>query len=108
MIKMVIKMNENKIQNSDKYSIEEINAAIDRIFIDRGMEKKEISDGVEYYGHERDTDFAYFAKIMTGLKKQSWFMDNADTWLLCNNDDMENPTEYNEEDLLAHYGMVRV
>ena len=35
-----------------------------------------------------------------------WFMDNANTWLYCNSDDSDNPKDFNEEDLLIHYGKV--
>ena len=42
---------------------------------------------------------------MLGLKEQSWFMDNAKTWLYCNSDDSDDPSEFNEEDLLVHYGI---
>ena len=69
------------------------------------MEKVLIADGVEYCGHERPTDFAYFGRIMTGLRKQAWFMENASTWLFCNSDDADDPSVFEEEDLLAHYGM---
>ena len=57
----------------------------------------------EYLGNERPTDFGYFGQIMLGLKNQAWFMDNATTWLLCSNDDADDPKKFNKEDLLKHY-----
>ena len=107
MIKMIIKMNQDKILRDGDYTIDQVNSTIDRIFAEKGMEKKEVDGRVEFCGHERTTDFAYFGKIMTGLKKQSWFIDNADTWLLCSNDDTDDPLVYNEEDLLKHYKLTR-
>lgn len=105
MIKMIIKMNTEKIEQEGKYSINQIYSALDRIFKEKGMERTSAIDKLEYQGHDKPTDFAYFGRIMTGLKKQEWFMDNASVWLLCSNDDMDNPSEYNEEDLLLHYGI---
>ncbi len=104
MIKMIIKMNEEKIAASNEYTVDRVYEALDRIFTTKGMDKRETDRGIEYYGHENPTDFAYFGKIMLGLKKQTWFMDNAQTWVYCNSDDSDNPDEFNEEDLLAHYG----
>ena len=75
MIKMIIEMNEDKIRSAEKVTMEQIYAALDRIFSKRGMEKIVTERGIEYLGHERSTDFAYFGKIMLGLKEQSWFME---------------------------------
>lgn len=105
MIKMIIKMNEDRIEMSNKYSLERIYAALDRIFTEKGMDRVNSSAGIEYMGHERSSDFASFGKIMLGLKEQAWFMDNADKWLFCSNDDSDDPSDYNEEDLLVHYGI---
>ena len=108
MIKMIIKMNEEKISASKEYTLDRIYGALDRIFSNKGMYRKDTDRGIEYAGHDRPTDFAYFGKIMLGLKEQSWFMDNAKTWLYCNSDDSDNPKDFNEEDLLVHYGKVIV
>lgn len=103
MIKMIIKMNEEKISTSREYTVERIYRALDKIFSEKGMERTNTDRGIEYTGHGYPTDFAYFGKIMLGLKDQPWFMDNAKTWLYCNSDESDNPNEYAEEDLLAHY-----
>ncbi len=47
MIKMIIKMNEDKIIASDEYSVDRINQALDRIFSNKGMDRT-------------DTDFPIF------------------------------------------------
>ena len=98
-------MNEDKIIASDEYSVDRINQVLDRIFSNKGMDRTDTERGIEYTGHNRPTDFAHFGKIMLGLKDQAWFMDNAKTWLYCNNDDSDNPADFNEEDLL-HYKKV--
>ena len=104
MIKMIIKMNDEKISSSNEYSHERIYSALDRIFAQKGMDRKETEKGVEYSGSGKNTDFAYFGKIMLGLKKQPWFMDNVSEWLFCNSDDSDDPNDFNTEDLLVHYG----
>ena len=102
MIKMIIKMNDDKISTGE-YSVERVYSALDRIFGSKGMDRVDTEQGIEYLGHDKPTDFAYFGKIMLGLKNQDWFMDNADKWLYCNNDDSDDPNEFNVEDLLVHY-----
>ena len=104
MIKMIIKMNNNKLETQNEYTPEKVYSALDRIFEQKGMERIVTSKGIEYCGHDKPTDFGHFGQIMIGLKKQAWFMDNASTWLFCNNDDVDDPNDFSEEDLLAHYG----
>ena len=104
MIKMIIRMNNDRIIDQGKYSVEQLYAAIDRIFVNKGMSRVDTDRGVEYIGPGKSTDFAYFGKIMLGLKDQAWFMDNAEEWLYCDNEDSEDVSVFNEENLLAHYG----
>ena len=104
MIKMLIKMDENRIKESEKYSLDKVYSALDRIFRDKGMVKVSTDNGIEYCGNDRPIDFAYFGKIMIGLKKQDWFMDNVSEWLFCSNDDTDDANVFNQEDLLIHYG----
>lgn len=104
MIKMFIKMNEEKIKKSERYSLDKIYSALDRIFREKGLKKVMASNGIEYYGSDRPVDFAYLGKIMLGLKNQEWFMDNVSEWLFCSNDDTDDDSIFNQEDLLVHYG----
>ena len=109
MIKMIIQMNNEKIMEKGEYSPEQIIAALDRIFFQKGIDKKELDlDIIEYVGHDNPTDFANFGKIMLGLKDQDWFMDNAKEWFYCSNDDSDDPEDFEKEDLLVHYGRKAV
>ena len=103
MIKMTIQMNDEKLKKQKDYTPEKVYSALDRIFKQKGMERVVTNEGIEYCGHNKPTDFGCFGQIMLGLKKQSWFMDNAAKWLLCSNDDVDDPNDFSEEDLLAHY-----
>ncbi len=103
MIKMIIRLDEEKILRNQDYSKDRILAALDRIFAKTGMSRVDTLRGTEYCGQGISSDFARFGKIMLGLKEQDWFMDNAKDWILCNSDDSEDPNEFEEEDLMAHY-----
>ena len=103
MIKMIIKMDNGKIEHSGIYTVEKINDKIDGIFKKRGLNKVDNGDEVEYCGTGKNTDFGNFTVILNGLRKQSWFMDNAMRWILCNSDDSDDPADFGEEDLLAYF-----
>lgn len=53
MIKMIIEMNEDKIRSAKELTIEQIYAALDRIFSKRGMDKNITERGIEYLGQNR-------------------------------------------------------
>lgn len=103
MIKMIIKMDGERLAASKLYSPNKVYSALDRIFMQKGMDRFETEKGIEYCGHDKATDFGNFGQIMIGLKKQPWFMDNAVTWLFCSNGDVDDPGDFSEEDLLSHY-----
>ncbi len=103
MIKMIIQMDEEKLLQDPELTEAQIEAALNRIFTQMGMTKVDTDRGIEYCGHNHPSDFARFGKIMLELKNQKWFMSNAKEWILCNSDDSDDPEDFDEEDLLAHY-----
>ncbi len=104
MIKMIIKMDKDKIESSGIYSVDKVYEKIDGIFKKRGLNRVEVDDDIEYCGTGRSTDFGNFTLILNGLRKQPWFMDNAIRWILCNSDDSDDPNDFSEEDLLEYFG----
>lgn len=104
MIKMIIKMDDDRIRSHAEYTLDKVYSALDRIFSQKGMKRTDTERGIEYKGLGSNSDFAHFGNIILGLKEKSWFMDNAATWLFCNSDDMDDPEDFSEEDLLMHYG----
>ena len=48
--------------------------------------------------------FDYCKEIKEELEQIG--QDNACMWLYCNSDDFDDPEDFIEEDLLAHYGML--
>ena len=104
MMKMVIRMDEDKINIEKRYPLESVYGMIDKLFMKRGFLKSpESKRALVYCGMDRPVDFAYFGVIVNFLKKQPWFMENVSVWLLCSNDDSEDPNVFDEEDLVKHY-----
>lgn len=106
MIKMVIKMDENKIENSE-YTMDRVYAGLERIFSQFGYVGFNNNGKLEYLGNSDPGDFGKFCRIYNGLRKQPWFISNAETWLLYNSDDVDDPNDFSIEDLL-HYDGSRV
>lgn len=104
MIKMIIKMNDDKIIETNEYTLERVYSGLDRIFAQFGYNSEEVGGNLEYKGSGDPSDFGKFGRIYNGLRKQTWFINNATTWLLCNSDDVEDPNDFSVEDLLNYDG----
>ena len=104
MLKMIIRMNDDKITHENKYNLEGIYKAIDNTFFNMGFHRAmNDSDYLVYCDNGNSRDYGLFGRIVNFLKKQTWFMENVSVWLLCDNEDTDNPTQFNQEDLLLHY-----
>lgn len=109
MLKMVIRMDDNKINNEKKYRLDGIYTTIDNVFAQVGLSRiEDMSGSLVYRDNGHSKDYGRFGRIVNALKKQAWFMENVTEWLLCDNDDFDNPDDFNEEDLLCHYGKKSV
>ncbi len=107
MIKMIIKMNDEKILSENDYTLDRVYSGLDCIFARYGYSAEKVDGNLEYKGNCDPGDFGKFGHIYNGLRKQTWFYDNVDTWLLCNSDDVEDQNDFSVEDLL-HYNGSRV
>lgn len=104
MLKMIIRMDENKIITEKKYHLDGIYHTINNAFRTVGLLRIEDGSGdLVYRDCGRTRDFSLFGKIVNTLKKQTWFMDNVSVWRLYDSDDSDTPDDFNEEDLLTHY-----
>ncbi|RZT01195.1 hypothetical protein [Cuneatibacter caecimuris] len=104
MLKMIIRMDDNKINAEKIYHLDCIYHTIDQAFHSAGLPRMEDRSGALVYRDcGRAVDFGLFGKIVNALKRQAWFMDNVAVWQLCDSDDSDSPEDFNEEDLLAHY-----
>ncbi|MBS6722993.1 MAG: hypothetical protein KH268_08385 [Clostridiales bacterium] len=104
MLKMIIKMNDDKINTEKIYRLDRIYHTLEQTFLTFGLIRMEDSSGfLVYRDCGRAKDFGIFGKIVNALKKQRWFMDNVLIWQFCDSDDSDEPDQFNEEDLLKHY-----
>lgn len=104
MLKMMIRMDDDKIVTEKKYHLDGIYSTINNTFLTVELPRIEDSSGaLVYCDCGRARDFSLFGKIVNTLKNQTWFMDNVSVWRLYDSDDSDSPEDINEEDLLTHY-----
>lgn len=109
MLKMIIRMDDNKINIEKKYRLDGIYNAIDSVFGKMGLPRMEDSSGALVYRDNGDAkDFGRFGRIVNTFKKQDWFMENVIVWQLCDSDGMEELADFSEEDLLLHYRQKKI
>lgn len=104
MLKMLIRMDNDKINIEKKYKLEGIYTTIDNAFLKMGLPRiADTSGALVYCDNGNAKDYGRFGKIVNTLKKQSWFMDNVVAWRMYDSDNSDTPDDFNEEDLLVHY-----
>lgn len=104
MLKLEIKMDDNKINQEHRYSTDSIYRALTQTFDRYHLRKEEQPDGtVVFYGSGHPKDYGSFGYIITSLKEKSWFMDYVTKWIWYNSDDGENEEDFTVEDVLYHY-----
>ncbi len=94
MMKMLIKLDEDKIRREKKYDINKINAYLTSAFDKRGMTK----DEDDWY---INGNFSNCGSLIINLSEKDWFMDNVDEWLWYDSSDAST------DDLKAHYSRKR-
>ena len=108
MLKMMICMNQNKINSERKYNLDSIHEIIDNMFLNLGLPSAgHTSKQWVYRDNGDDRDYGRFGRIVNTLKRQEWFMDNVEAWRFFDSDDSDDPEDFNEEDLLSHYKQKR-
>ena len=95
MMKMLIKLDEDKIVREKKYDINKINKYLASAFDKRGMSKDK--DGWYINGN-----FTTCGSLIIKLSKKDWFMDNVTDWLWFDSSDSST------DDLKAHYSRKRL
>ena len=99
MLKMVIRMNDDKITAENKYRLDGIYNTINHTFQTVGLPRMEDGSGALVFRDcGRARDFSLFGRIVNTLKRQTWFMDNVSVWRLCDSDDSDSPDDFNEEE----------
>lgn len=108
MLKLEIKMDENKIVAEQKYQVESIyqalEQALEQAFSQYRLNKIQQPDGTLCFtGNGNPKDYGAFGCIITSLKEKVWFMDYVIRWIWYNSDDGENEEDFAVEDVLYHY-----
>ena len=74
MLKLEIKLDEEKVRAEQKYSPAAIYSALDKAFLKHHFRKEELADGTLcYYGNGQARDYGTFGRLITSLKDQDWF-----------------------------------
>lgn len=104
MLKLEIKLNEQKIENDGKYAPATIYGALDKLFDRYQIRKNVLPDGtLSYYGSGIPRDFGAFGACILLLKRQTWFLDYVTKWLWFNSDNGRTEDDFRIEDVLYHY-----
>lgn len=104
MLKMLICMNQDKINAERKYNLDSMHETINALFLNLGLSSMRNTSGQWVYRDNGDMrDYGRFGRVVNTLKRQAWFMDNVETWRFYDSDDSDNSEDFNEEDLLSHY-----
>ena len=76
MLKMVIRMNDDKITAENKYRLDGIYNTINHTFQTVGLPRMEDGSGALVFRDcGRARDFSLFGRIVNTLKRQTWFME---------------------------------
>lgn len=104
MLKMIIRMDKNKIIIEKKYKLEGIYSIIDSAFVQMGfLRQGSEADLLVYCDNGNARDYGRFGRIVNTLKRQTWFIENVAEWNLYESDDLDDSNDITVEDLLAHY-----
>ena len=104
MLKLEIKLDENKVSSEGKYSASKIYSTLDSAFSKYNFRREVMDDGTRcYYGNGQARDYGAFGRIITSLKSKDWFIDYTSKWLWYNSDDGDDENDYSVEDVLYHY-----
>lgn len=100
MLKIIVELNESKIDKEKRYSVEKLYKSIDSVFERFGLVK---SDKGVFVGSGLDTDFANFSNTIYWLKDEEWFKENVEKWLWYNSDNADGIDENGIEDLILEF-----
>lgn len=96
MVRMIIRMNEEKILRENQYDIDDIYRVLHEVCEEEGLiEEEGEKNEIIYRGCGDDKDLARVFLATEGLDSADWFLDNCSYWHVV--DDNE------DEDWLAHY-----
>lgn len=104
MLKLEIKLDDEKILKESVYQLDGVYQTIENVFEKSRLPGEKGEDGtMVFYGTGNIRDFASFGKIITWLKKKEWFINNVTKWVWYNSDNGRDDEDFSVEDVLYHY-----
>lgn len=104
MLKLEIRLNENKIRKEGKYTTECLNQTLISAFEEEQLDCRKESDGtLVFVGRGLAKDYGCFGMLITALKREMWFMNYVEKWIWYNSDDGESEDDFAVEDVLLFY-----
>lgn len=98
MFRILIKIDEEKVKQEQKYDLTGIYSVIEELFQKLDLIRLESEPGILLYGDRgRDCDFSYFGLAIREFKNEKWFLDNVGAWIFYE-DEINSET-----DLLWYY-----
>ena len=83
MLKMLIRMDNHKIETEQKYNSESIYSTLNNAFSRMRFQRiSGESNTLIYCDNETGQTHGSFCQIINSLKKQNWFMENVSDWIL--------------------------
>ena len=104
MLKLEIKMDEEKIKEEQKYVMEDIYRKIEKEFDRYRLQKSIEADGTRVFsGTGNRKDYGAFGLLITTLSEKPWFVDNVIKWVWYNSDRGRDEEDFSMEDVLYFY-----
>ena len=104
MLKLEIKMDEEKLKEEQKYTIEDIYQKIEKGFARYRLQQEIEDDGTRVFsGTGNRRDYGAFGLLITTLSEKSWFMDYVIKWVWYNSDRGRDENDFSVEDVLYFY-----
>lgn len=108
MIKMEIKMDEERMGTKKGLNVPYFLCEIERLFLNLELPRVGDEPGHYVFRDKGDpSDYARFGRAAITLSHQKWFLENALEWYFYMSDDMDEPEKLVREDFLAHYRAKR-
>ena len=92
MMKMKIKLNEEKAKENDKYTVDEMYRKIDELAKSVNIVKKE--GKYMYLGNNDRYDFAGFGRMIIALGQCDWFKRNISEWLWYDGNEIDDIIDF--------------
>ncbi len=90
MMKMLIQLDEERVLSDEKYALEDMWRVIDNKFNKYQCNKEVLKNGAVMYSGNPEFDyFTCMGLAYLSLKKQKWFANYCEKWILYDNEDDE-------------------